>query len=83
MKIHFAVDMDTINKLEDAGAQLNIYAKDRSTLIKSLCEKTTGLYNDLKVLLETLLPFLERHNLVQSDVAKLSLKIYRTHYKDI
>ena len=81
MRIHLIVDWDTINKLEDVGAQLKISTKDRSKLIKSLCDKTTGLYKDLKVLLDSLLPFLEENSYDQSDIAKLSLKIYRAHFK--
>ncbi|MFX0022085.1 MAG: hypothetical protein ACFE9S_07140 [Candidatus Hermodarchaeota archaeon] len=81
MRVRLFIEWDILNKLEDVGADLKIFTKDKNKPISELCDKTAELYRDFNNLLESLLPFLEKHHFDQSDIAKLCLTMYKRHFK--
>ncbi len=81
MIIAVKLDRDTLKKLDDTGTQLKIFTHDTRTLINSISDKAIELFDDLKGLLDALLLFLEEHNYSQSEIARLTLRIYKNYFE--
>lgn len=82
MSIRVHIDWETLNKLNDVGTQLNLFTYNTPKLINSICDKVAELLKDFKDFFEKLLSFLEEQKFDQSEIAKLTLKIYKKYFKN-
>ena len=77
------LDWDILKHLDNTGKKLNIFTYNVPNLIRSLCDKSLEVFNDLQELINSLLEILDQKELGNTGIAKKTLKIYQKYFNKV